>query len=373
MNINIFLSFILLISSASFSSAQLKKEWKWHDPAAENVQTIHNQLWYGNEVQSYYDRLPAKAEKKVRKEVWDLSQNAAGLKIVFNTNAEEIVVRYTTSRNKKNYAMPHFPSTGVSGVDLFAENADGSWAWANGSYQFNDTITYTFSGLTLDKAKYKNGRNFHLYLPLYNGVAKMEIGVPEGSSFQFIPASVKKPVIVYGTSIAQGGCASRAGMAWTNILNRKLHIPVVNLGFSGNGKLEKEVIDLLAEKEAEIFILDCLPNLSEKLHDVKGKTFYAVNTIRQKHPNTPIILVDQSHYTKGRLNSDRTAAILSINKIAHEAYRELQSKGIKKLYYLKREAIGLTMDDSVDGTHPTDIGMIKYAKAYEKMIRAILK
>src|SRR5690606_23929712 len=140
----------------------------------------------------------------------------------------EIFVRYTTTKTKANYAMDHFPATGVSGVDLFAENSDGSWAWANGRYQFNDTITYSFSGLNLGKEKYKDGRKFHLYLPLYNNIKWLEIGVRVGNSIEFIPVSVEeKPIVVYGTSIAQGGCASRPGMAWTNILNRTLKTPVV--------------------------------------------------------------------------------------------------------------------------------------------------
>lgn len=365
-----YLFFLLLLCNTEAIFAQ--KALKWYDPSGERFSTLHNQLWHGDELKSYYDRLPAKAEKTVRKEVWNLAGNAAGLKIVFNTNTEEIAVRYTTTKNRTAYAMLHFPATGVSGIDLFAENADNSWSWANGSYRFGDTITYTFTGLKLDKVKYKDGRNFHLYLPLYNGVVQMEIGVPEGNTFRFIPPSAKKPIIVYGTSIAQGGCASRAGMAWTNILNRKLHTPVVNLGFSGNGKLEKEVIDLLVTQEAGVFILDCLPNLGAEVKNVKEKTFYAVNAIRKKYPNTPIVLVEQSHYTEGRLVASRVNTIGNINKLAYEAYSELQAKGIKMLYYLKRETIGLTMDDSVDGTHPTDVGMIKYAEAYAKIIRSIL-
>ena len=362
-----------LLVSINISVAQVKEEIKWYNPSAEKSPVLHQQLWNENTVNSFYDRLPAKAERSVRKEVWNLSRNAAGLKLIFNTNAEEIIIRYTTSRPRSGYAMNHFPATGVSGVDLFAENSDNSWLWANGKYDFKDTITYTYTGLSLEKEKYKNGRNFHLYLPLYNGVKWLEIGVPIGSTFKFIPVSTEKTIIVYGTSIAQGGCASRAGMAWTNILNRQLNIPVVNLGFSGNGKLEKEVVDLIVEKEAKIFILDCLPNLGGEIENIKPKTIYAVNAIRAKYPETPIILVDGSHYTEGRMNGARIKGINTINKTGFEAYKELQSGGVKKIFYLKREDIGLDMNDSVDGTHPTDIGMLKYAKAYEKLIKTILK
>jgi hypothetical protein len=89
----------------------------------------------------------------------------------------------------------------------------------------------------------------------------MKIGVPEDKNFSPLPLNKKKPIVVYGTSIAQGACASRPGMAWTAILGRRMNIPLINLGFSGNGKLEKEMLDLIAEIDAEVYILDCLQNM----------------------------------------------------------------------------------------------------------------
>ncbi len=364
---------LLVVIAAKFSTAQNKEIITWYNPAKELFKTVHNQIWTGSEINSFYDRLPVKAKVIVRKEVWDLSENAAGLKLVFNTNAQKIIIRYTTTKNKINYFMNHFPATGASGVDLFAENSDGSWALANGKYNFQDTITYTYTSFTLDKEKYKNGRKFHLYLPLYNGVKWLEIGVANGSDVKFVPISDERPIIVYGSSIAQGGCVSRPGMAWTNILNRSLHMPVANLGFSGNGRLEKEVMDLIVENDAKMFILDCLPNLRGEVQNIRDKTIHAVNTIRAKYPNTPIILVDLSHYTEGRLNTYIAKEILKVNDVSYNTFKELQSGGVKKLFYLKHEDIGLDMNDSVDGTHPTDIGMLKYAKAYEKLIRTILE
>jgi len=359
-------SFLIVL----FLDAQEKGHMKWYDPSKEDFRTVHNQLWSGSEIASYYDRLPAKAENDVRKEVWDLSRNAAGLKLVFKTDATDITVRYVVS--KKNYAMDHFPATGVSGVDLFATNNDGTWLWANGSYSFKDTITYTYPGLDLDRDRYRNGREFHLYLPLYNTVEWLEIGVPSANSFTFIPVGDEKPVIVYGTSIAQGGCASRAGMAWTNLLERAIYTPVVNLGFSGNGRLEKAVIDLIAENDASIFVLDCLPNLGGEVEAVVSKTNDAVQTIRSRHPQTPIILVEHSGYLENRVNAERVKALRLINAASLKAYEGLKSKGVEHLYYLKSEDIGLDLYDSVDGTHPTDGGMLKHAQAYAKLIQAIL-
>ncbi|MGX5817071.1 SGNH/GDSL hydrolase family protein [Chitinophaga lutea] len=365
------LSAVLCNTGASFAQ---DKETRWYNPVNEKSPLLHQQLWNGAAVENYYDRLPAKGKDLVRKEVWGLSKNAAGLKLVFNTNAQDITVRYVTSRSKNSYAMPHFPATGVSGVDLFAENADGSWAWAGGKYDFGDTISYVFSGLTLDKAKYANGRNYHLYLPLYNGVQWLEIGVAGNSTFKFIPpAPSEKPIIIYGTSIAQGGCASRAGMAWTNLLNRQLHMPVVNLGFSGNGRMEKEVVDMIVEHDARMFVFDCLPNMGGEREKIRPRIIDAVKAIRAKYPNTPILLVDEAHFTDNRLNESTSKGVLSINKLSSDTYRELKAQGVKGLYYLSHKDIGFDMNDAVDGSHPTDGGMLKYAKAYEKAIRSILK
>lgn len=134
--------------------------------------------------------------------------------------------------------MPHMLSTGVSGVDLYTMDCDGKQYWCAANYQFGDTIRYTYNDLTY-RNTHNNGNEFTLYLPLYNGVKSLQIGVPEGSRFDFVYPPSEKPIVIYGTSIAQGACASRPGMAWANILQRKLDMPIVNLGFSGNGQLDE--------------------------------------------------------------------------------------------------------------------------------------
>lgn len=96
-----------------------QEKFVWHNPSTAGFSTVHNQLWKGQEIKSFYDRLPARAEHLVRKVVWALSENAAGLKLIFNTDAKQIIVRYVVA--EKRYAMDHFPATGVSGLDLFME------------------------------------------------------------------------------------------------------------------------------------------------------------------------------------------------------------------------------------------------------------
>jgi hypothetical protein len=282
----------LLLLHQTITFSQATDHLRWWDPAKNSFPVIEGQLWQ-NELKTPYDRLPARAEKLVRLPVWNLSQNTAGEQINFRTNAKKIVVRYVVEGALQ---MPHFPSTGVSGVDLYSVNNDGGWNWIGGRYSFKDTIVYTYDNPLLDNARYASGRQYKLYLPLYNKVKWLEIGIPSTALLTPLPVRKEKPIVIYGTSIAQGGCASRPGMAWTSILSRKLDQPIINLGFSGNGRLEKEIIDLLVETDARIFVLDCLPNLTDTatypLAEVKRRIHESVRSIRQQHPQVPIVLTE---------------------------------------------------------------------------------
>lgn len=168
-------------------------------------------------------------------------------------------------RSKGGLSMPHMPATGVSGIDLYATDNNGQERWCAGNYSMGDTIVYNFRGLSY-AAKSGNGFEYQLFLPLYNSVSWMEIGVPADASFRFLPVSQEKPLVIYGTSIAQGACASRPGMAWGNILNRKLGHPVINLGFSGNGKLKKHS-SIFCQRSMHGYIsLTACPIWQEKKH-----------------------------------------------------------------------------------------------------------
>jgi len=266
--------------------------------------------------------------------------------------------------------MPHMPATGVSGLDLYSKTIDGKWLWCAGRFSFGDTIMYRFTNLPVNDQHVDN-LEYTLYLPLYNSIKWLVIEAPEESSFKPIPARKEKPIVVYGTSIAQGGCASRPGLAWTNILERKLSTPVINLGFSGNGRLEKEVIDLLTEVDAQVYVLDCLPNLTSS-QELKQRISNAVVQLRQKRPTTPILLTEHDGYTDGEMNEQRLKEYSNANKALKETMDSLVAKGVKNLYRLSKEEINQDIETMVDGVHPNDIGMMRYADAYEKKLRVIL-
>ncbi len=369
MNYRLCLFFLLTFLQVTSGYSQ-KISYTWWNPAKSQIPVMEGQAW--REVKSPYDRLPAKAESTVRKDVWDLSHQTAGLMLRFKSNADQFIVRYKVSGEK---AMPHMPATGVSGVDLYAVNADGKWLWCAGKYNMGDTIEYRFTGLTPND-NHQKGREYRLYFPLYNSVEWMEVGVPEGTLLSPLPVRKEKPIVVYGTSIAQGGCASRPAMAWPAIVGRKLDRPLINLGFSGNGRLEKEVIDLISEIDAKLFVLDCLPNLdasdATKSEGVKNLVIESVRQLKNKHPTTPILLVEHCGFSDEGIKLSHERNIKALNRAQRAALEQLNADGHNNLYLLSKEEIGLSMDGTVDGIHPNDLGMQDYADAYEKIIRIIL-
>lgn len=346
---------------------------QWYDPASSSFAVIEGRGWENTRVSdsnNIYGRLPLRAEKMVRPAVWDLGRNSAGEYISFKTSATSLVVRYKV---KGSMAMPHMPSTGVSGVDLYGIDVNGVWQWARGIYHFGDTIEYRFDNLSLSAKE----EEFRLYLPLYNTVSWMNIGVPAGATFTVFPVSKEQPVVLYGTSIMQGACATRPGLAWTNILGRKLDRPVINLGFSGNGQLEQPLLDLMNEQDGKLFVLDCMPNLVDQnkfpREEVRGRILAAVKTLQSKHPATPILLVE---HCCGLSGSGIDTGLVKKYKMASDVlsatFDEMKKNGVPNIFLLTDKAIGFDEESTVDGTHPNDIGMMKYADAYEDIIRKII-
>jgi lysophospholipase L1-like esterase len=359
---------ILFILQSDLLAGQ--SNFKWWSPLDTVVSSLDGQAW-SSEIGNSFQRLPSRAELLVRKPVWDLSRQTAGLSIRFLSNASEIIVRYKINGPVNR---PNIPSAGVSGVDLYAIDSDGMPHWASGKFSFKDTVQYTFSGLRQNDNFHKLGREYQLFLPLYNTVSNLEIGVLNDNTFKILPLRKEKPIIVYGTSIAQGASASRPGMAWTNILSRKLDRTVINLGFSGNGRLESAMIDLINEIDARIFILDCLPNLLSKDIDsvsLQKRLIESVKAIRSKHPSTPILLTEHAGYTDGYMIPDRQNLFEGANKILNAAFDQLNKESIYGIYLLSLKEIGLDDESMVDGTHPNDLGMMRYAEAYEKKLREI--
>ena len=359
--------YLTLVLACLTSTFHLYAQMQWRNPMSENFHVVCGQAWQ-KELKGNYYRLPDRAKEQVRKALWDLSKSSAGLSIAFRSNAPEIKVRY---RVTGGLSMAHMPATGKSGVDLYATDAHGRQRWCAARYSFGDTITFTYSRLSYaDDAGH--GYEYRLYLPPYNEVTWLEIGVSQESKFTFLPVSQEKPLVIYGTSIAQGACASRPGMIWSNILERELQHPVVNLGFSGNGQLEMEFFNLLNEIDAQLFIIDCLPNLTnDRTAWIYERTLNGVRKLRQKS-DAPILLVEHSGYTNELTSAQTEKSYRDSNAELSRAYQTLQEEGIQDLHYLTHAEIGLSMDAMVEGVHPSDLGMRQYADAYIRKIKEIL-
>ena len=316
-----------------------------------------------NDTKRYFDRLPGKAEGVVRPPVWSLSRDSAGMVARFETDATEIWVRYTLLSDR--LAMAHMPATGVSGVDLYAKH-EGGWRWLAIAQPTSKAMK-----LKLTEGLDPGRREYLLYLPLYNGVDALEIGVPEGAAFVPEPPRKEKPIVFYGTSICQGGCASRPGMLYTAILGRRLDRPVINLGFSGNGTMDASIGDLLGELDAAVYVIDCLPNMQAEA--VAERTEPLVRQLRKARPEAPIVLVEDRTYDYAFLKKgarDRHATSRAALKAAYEG---LVADGVKGLYYVPGDTLlGADGESTVDGSHPNDLGMMRMADALEPVLRPLL-
>ena len=315
-----------------------------------------------------YSRLPASLEGVSRKSVWNLGLNSAGVYVRFRTDAPALRVRWT-SLNK--HYMNHMSPTGDRGIDVYALTAKG-WRFVKSGRPSREAVTDT----QIIENMIPQMREFMVYMSLYDGVTDMEIAVPEGCILEG-PAldspSVKKPVIMYGTSILQGGCATRPGMAYTNIISRRLDREVINLGFSGNAKLDYEIAELMASvKDPGLFVLDYAPNCTSELIEEKGEKFFRI--LRDAHPDVPIIFVEQTPYSFMEFDQELRETLLKKMETQKQLFKKLKSQGEKKIYYIKGDKmVGTDGDAFVDGTHLTDLGMLRYADLVTPVIKKVLK
>ncbi|MCA9136688.1 MAG: SGNH/GDSL hydrolase family protein [Planctomycetales bacterium] len=314
-----------------------------------------------DDTEKYFDRLPGRAKGVVRDAVWNLSRNSAGMMVRFRTDATEIHVNYSVTSS--NLAMPHMPATGVSGLDLYAKDEAGNWKWvAVCKPTAQEMKTSLVKGLRPGK------RDYAIYLPLYNGTESLNIGVDASSSFEPIAPRKEKPIVFYGTSITHGACASRPGMPHPSILGRRLDRPVINLGFSGNGKLETSVGQFLVELDPCVYVLDCLPNMVAA--EVTERTEPMVRQLRSAHPNVPIVLVEDRSYSGSWLLASQETRNKSSREAFKAAYAQMLDAGIENLFYVDGESLlAENRDDTTDGSHPSDLGFFNQANAMEPAIR----
>jgi lysophospholipase L1-like esterase len=335
----------------------------WFDIRQLNVE---GRGW--NDTKCFYDRLPAKAEGVVRKPVWDLSRNSAGICVRFVTDATTIRARWALT--DPWLYLPNMTAIGKSGLDLYVK-MDNGWRWlAVGAPEAQTNTVKLIENLIPGK------REYLLYLPLYNGTKFVELGLPQGAIIEKAGAwgpGIRKPIVFYGTSILQGLSASRPGMVHSAILGRRFNWPTINLGFSGECKMEPEMADLLAELDPSVYVLDCLPNMVAD--EIKERVEPCVRKLRAAHPDTPIVLVEDRTLQDSFLIAGRMEYYHLKDRAALKAaYEALKKSGVKNLYYIPGEhLLGDDGEGSVDGSHPTDLGSMRQADIFAKVLGPLLK
>ncbi|MEQ1850257.1 MAG: SGNH/GDSL hydrolase family protein [Chthoniobacteraceae bacterium] len=367
------LALVAAVLSVSHLAAETKKSppakpatqpatpMDWHDVKKWGVE---GRAWTDMERQRWFDRFPAVADGKVTATVWGLSRDSAGMMFRFKTDATSISARYVLRSDR--IAMPHMPATGVSGVDLYARDDQGRWRWVNVTRPEKKEVTQSF-GTNLAPGL----REYAAYLPLYNGIESLEIGVGKGAKFEGLPPRSTKPIVFYGTSITHGACASRPGMVHTAIIGRHLDLPVVNLGFSGNGRMDAEVGELLGKIDAAAYVIDCLPNMGPA--DVRKKCPVLVKMLRAARPQTPIVLVEDRRNTNSWIIPSRHAFHTENHAALRESYEALKKEGVTNLHYIPGDdLLGDDSEGATDGSHPNDLGFMRQAAVFEPILRSAL-
>lgn len=325
--------------------------------------------------ESPYHRLPAYLKDSIMKDkkragLWDRARNCAGMAIRFSSNSERIGIRYNLTWN---FHMAHMADTGIKGTDLYIMNDEGKWEYVNTNRPYKkDSIQTKIYADGLPKEM----REYMIYLPLYDGVNWMEIGVDSSAVIQMPkldnPRKDKK-VVFYGTSILQGGCATRTGMVATSMIQRDLNVECVNLGFSGEGKMDNYMALAMAEiKGVTAFVLDPIPNCTKDM--CTNLTYGFVNTLRKLCPNVPIIMVEGPMYSYTKYDKFTKNYLAQKNEEWRKNYEKLKAENPNNLYYVTCEGLsGYDNEGTVDGIHFTDIGFRAYADKLNAVLKDIVK
>ena len=342
--------------------APVEPKLSWHDVTTWGVE---GRAFGDLKRARWFDRFPAIADGKVTPAVWNLSRDSAGMMVRFKTDSAIIWADYTLFRERLNGV--NMTPIGASGLDLYARDDTGHWRWVGVARPEKKEVR-----VELINSLAPGLREYAIYLPLYNGVEKLSIGVDPAAQFAPLAPRTDKPVVFYGTSITHGASASRPGMVHTAILGRRFDRSVINLGFSGNGRMDAAVGDLLNKIDAAIYVIDCLPNMDAA--GVREKCIPLVKQLRAAHPITPIVLVEDRRFPnswiqpkKNQFHNDNHAAL-------RECFEKLKLAGVTGLYYIPGDDfLGSDTEGSTDGSHPNDLGFLRQADVMEPILRAALQ
>lgn len=317
-------------------------------------------------------RIPRWLEDSVRPELRERARHTAGKAFRFRTDSRAVAVRYELLYNAH---MMHMADTGIKGTSLYIWDDDThSWQFVNCNRPNAGKSDVIQRKVMVDRLDGKM-HEYMLYLPLYDGVKWLEIGVEKTATLtgpvMNSPRQGKK-FVFYGTSILHGGCASHPGMVATNIIQRDLDIECVNIGISGEGKMDYCMARAMATiPDVAAYILDPIPNCTKDMCDTL--TYEFVNILRRARPDVPIIMVEGQMYSYAKYSGFYSQYLPQKNYEFHKNYLRLRAENPKNLYYVDcKNLYGPNNDGSVDGIHLTDLGFWYYAQKLEPYLKAIL-
>ena len=302
-------------------------------------------------------RIPAHVAETVNEGVQRLNGNAAGGRVRFRTDSPHIAIYAKMSEIGK---MPHFALTGSAGFDLY---------WDHVGYL--DTFKPPFDivdGYEAIVYPRKSGmQDFTINFPLYSQVDELYIGLSKNACIEAPkPYDMEKPIVYYGSSITQGGCASRPGNSYESIISRRFHWDYINLGFSGNARGEQEIADYISSLEMSVFVCDYDHNAPSVAHlELTHERLY--QTVRQAQPDLPIILMSRPVFYLTDEEQQRLAII-------RRTFENAKAAGDKNVYLLDgSQLMALARNEgTVDNCHPNDLGFVSMAKAVGDLLETIL-
>ena len=339
----------------NFAAARAEDGLDWYDAAQLGVE---GRGW--SDTATPFSRLPEHGRGNVTAHQWTLGMHSSGLYVRFCTDAGKMSAKWTLLNAE--LAMGHMPATGVSGLDLYARDR-GRLRFVG--FGAPDKMTNSVQICALPPATKESPREYCLYLPLYNGVTDLQLGLPQGSIITPAPpwpgvSKTKKPILFYGTSITHGGCASRPGMNYTSIIGRMLDRPIINLGFSGNGQMFPELAPLIAQIDASIYVLDSIGNMSPIM--TRNSFAQFIRLLRKLRPDTPIV-VPEMVQNERLVEGQRLGGYMAHNRYVREEYGNLIAEGVTNLHLVPYDSrFGHDFDATVDGIHPNDLGFMRMAQ-----------
>ena len=317
---------------------------------------------YNYQEGSKFKRIPTEIAQATNSGVAHLYSHTAGARVRFSTDSQYVAIKAEMPVIGR---MSHFALTGSSGFDLYIDdvNTGNSSYWRSFIPDYSMTDGYT----SQIKFATRKKRYITIHFPTYSDVSRLLIGVQQdamiskGLSYRDMP-----PIVYYGSSITQGGCASRPGNIYSNIITRTLNIDHINLGFSGNGKGEDAIVDYMASLTMSAFVSDYDHNAPSVAH-LANTHLNMYQKIRAFHPDIPYIMISRPDMDSCNQNelADRRKVIL-------DTYHYACAQGDSNVWFIDGSSIFRGPYEelcTVDGVHPNDMGFAMMADAIGSVLK----